>query len=1464
VGGGSSVSGSVSNDNLEEIGRDRASTDASSVTFQEPVESSSRGAGGGGGGDGNDVFAKRMMRKATFSEFDQTVEEMNMIDDDDEESYAEEMAYLLSQVVQNKRLEVVDSYGVVPPLACRKALLAILAALYIRQGGAANLALAGLCDLIQDSNFFVRDLARLPPQGSSTMLDFTVEAVCDRFELTADGERDSLLKFLGLVTPYAGAQLGFVTLQKIFTSLAFLCCHYAITQPDKLEASMGSFTLDADNYDDYDMKDTGMPSFKLLSQLLVHTFEKVELEPLAEFLPRLVCNIDGEGCFELDNSSDSGSISNTSVTGGGAAAAAAARPLSLAHTTTLTAQGELVVLSEQSQNYQDVRGIVDDFVLHVLDSIEVSRLSEVAYLTISKQSYSTISPPFWKELTALASSLFAYHGSRSAFTLLGAICKQAWHTVRTKGTGEPVSRDVGVKLVALGALEQFCSLAGENVRLSKIMGYQIRRLVVPCLIYNVTFSFLDHRVFSKVMKVISALWRYWRRHLRIEFAILCEQFIFKVMQATAVQVKPIYKMVVIQEVTKWFEQPHLLLEMFVNYDMDRKFVSHWNTFSYLVRTLCAIGRRVLYSHANGSEGAGGAAASGNSPGAKDTPEESLCAAVEHSVSIRDVHMQALEEVARMAKTLMDASGHAYLILQDSGFRTKSIYQGGGWTEDDDSTSMSMKSGMSERTNTAVDSSAEGGSGQYDAVSSSSAQSSPDGRAGAGAVAGEGALQNQSSHLSTTTVSSNHSRRQGSIKMRRQAHQESEALINKAIEIYNTKNDLKKAVDYLIKHEFLANTPQEIANFLRVYKNSFDPGAIGELLGEGGKNKAEEEYWSNIRFRYTRAVSFVEMDIEPALRLYLTGCGFRMPGEAQKINRFVEVFVKAFWQDNSGTEHCPFRHEDTVHLVAYAIIILNTDLHKVNLDKKGTKKKQKMSKEDFYKQLRGCDDGSDIDKDYLSRIYDNVAAHPIELVVKEPTDKHAEETISNPHMYTAKGVSAEVRAQEEKKFVREMCSSLRDSEDLLRSLSPFTYQFIDTKISLDLVSFMFESVWLHFHAVAEALLHAPVCDVFVKSSALDILSHALTCSIFLDLKVERMTLAGLVKTVLEQCESMPHVRYVKRSAKIQDDSWFEDVENCYAGTALELISKLYHLFIYIKDMMQESENYEKTRQIAEKFEKKAGILENNSYFVRQGELRKLSRGNRGTLYWFFLFSDHLLYAHLSRGQYQVHEQLPLLSLVVADIPADASQCSFHIEHPVKSFVVIADCPSTKHSWMNDILQAVAAAKKRHMSTNMVRHMSIMGRIEEQKVVIQQEQAAIQRVIEKATSYKIAEGPGSKQFVEDANSTRKPSFSSPNRAAVERKLLALELLNGGGDDDQEENLTKNEEKEEGGESSSSSSSNPMTRRPLPPTPDTAAAGAGAGEGSQHTKSILVNLFESVDAEANGPPSPPPPADAAAPPA
>lgn len=404
------------------------------------------------------------------------------------------------------------------------------------------------------------------------MLDLTVEAVCDRFELSADGERDALLKFLGLVTPYCGSRLSLASLQKIYAAVANLCCHYAITQPALLEAGLGTFTLDADNYDDYDGQNAGMPSFKLLAQLMSDTFAKIEVEDIADHLPSHDL-VGGE-------TDDSSSVASSSAGCGSAAGTSTAGP------PTLTLQSQAVL---------DVTDIVDTFVADLLDGLEMSRLSEVALLTVSKQSYSTISPPFWKELHALAASLFEGHGYRSSFLLLGAVCKQAWHTVRTKNAGEPVARDVGVKLVALGALEQFCLLAGENMRSSRIFGFQMRRILVPCLLYNVSFAFMDHRIFSKVLRIITALWRNWRRHVRMEFAILCEQFIFKVLQATVVQVRPVFKMIMIQEVTKWFEQPHLLLEMFVNYDMDRKFVSHWNTFSYLVRTFCAIGKRVIQS-----------------------------------------------------------------------------------------------------------------------------------------------------------------------------------------------------------------------------------------------------------------------------------------------------------------------------------------------------------------------------------------------------------------------------------------------------------------------------------------------------------------------------------------------------------------------------------------------------------------------------------------------------------------------------------------------------------------------------------------------------------------------------------------------------------------------------------------------------------------------------------------------------
>jgi hypothetical protein len=56
----------------------------------------------------------------------------------------------------------------------------------------------------------------------------------------------------------------------------------------------------------------------------------------------------------------------------------------------------------------------------------------------------------------------------------------------------------------------------------------------------------------------------------------------RIPQASTLKIRPAFQMTVLQEVVTWFDQPQLLVEMFVNFDMDRKFVSHWNVFSHLV------------------------------------------------------------------------------------------------------------------------------------------------------------------------------------------------------------------------------------------------------------------------------------------------------------------------------------------------------------------------------------------------------------------------------------------------------------------------------------------------------------------------------------------------------------------------------------------------------------------------------------------------------------------------------------------------------------------------------------------------------------------------------------------------------------------------------------------------------------------------------------------------------------------
>lgn len=65
---------------------------------------------------------------------------------------------------------------------------------------------------------------------------------------------------------------------------------------------------------------------------------------------------------------------------------------------------------------------------------------------------------------------------------------------------------------------------------------------------------------------------------------------------------------------------------------------------------------------------------------------------------------------------------------------------------------------------------------------------------------------------------------------------------------------------------------------------------------------------------------VGMSFDGAIRLFLES--FRLPGEAQKINRIVESFGSCYHRQ------CPnlFKNADAVYIFAYSVILLNTDRH----------------------------------------------------------------------------------------------------------------------------------------------------------------------------------------------------------------------------------------------------------------------------------------------------------------------------------------------------------------------------------------------------------------------------------------------------------------------------------------------------------------------------------------------------------
>lgn len=140
-----------------------------------------------------------------------------------------------------------------------------------------------------------------------------------------------------------------------------------------------------------------------------------------------------------------------------------------------------------------------------------------------------------------------------------------------------------------------------------------------------------------------------------------------------------------------------------------------------------------------------------------------------------------------------------------------------------------------------------------------------------------------------------------------------------LNIFNKKPD--KGIAYLIQRGFLENSPAAVARFL-ITRKGLSKQMIGEYLGS-----IQSQFNMAVLSCFAQEMDFTGMHIDIALRKFQTY--FRMPGEAQKIERLVEVFSGRYCQCNREVV-LTLHATDTVFILAFAIILLNTDLHTPNI------------------------------------------------------------------------------------------------------------------------------------------------------------------------------------------------------------------------------------------------------------------------------------------------------------------------------------------------------------------------------------------------------------------------------------------------------------------------------------------------------------------------------------------------------
>ena len=173
------------------------------------------------------------------------------------------------------------------------------------------------------------------------------------------------------------------------------------------------------------------------------------------------------------------------------------------------------------------------------------------------------------------------------------------------------------------------------------------------------------------------------------------------------------------------------------------------------------------------------------------------------------------------------------------------------------------------------------------------------------------------------------------------------------------SDPKKGIKYLVEHGIIQNTPKSVASFL-FNTETLNKVSIGDYLGE------RQDFSLSVLKEFVEMHDFCEKSLDVSLRQFLWS--FRLPGEAQKIDRMMEAFAARYCACNPEV----FSNPDTCYVLSFAVIMLNTSLHNPNV-------KDKPTVDRFIAMNRGINDGKDLPVYLLTSLYDSIKKEPFKIL-----------------------------------------------------------------------------------------------------------------------------------------------------------------------------------------------------------------------------------------------------------------------------------------------------------------------------------------------------------------------------------------------------------------------------------------------------------------------------------------------------